>query len=149
MDELKQELLSKAKGIQPTPKSTLIQEGIEKWLPMVMGVAGPPGPKYPPFKVPPLPTGTQLLNEAEQGITNLRLGQVARGTRLLDRSSPDTIRDIIKTNPHQAQYFDRVMKDPIVDSYVTYGMPEKLWQSGSDDPLVNRAMQHILRFLAD
>lgn len=63
MDELKQELLSKATGIKATPKSTLIQEDIDRWLPLVMGVAGPPSPKYPPFKVPPLPKGRDAINE--------------------------------------------------------------------------------------
>lgn len=74
-DELRQELLSKARGIGATPKKVLINEGIERWLPMVMGIAGPPGPKGPPFKVPPLPKGQQLFDELVEQARRLEHGR--------------------------------------------------------------------------
>ena len=70
-DELRQELLSKARGIGATPKKVLINEGIEKWLPMVMGIAGP---KFP-AKVPPLPKGPQALDEVMEQLQKLHTGR--------------------------------------------------------------------------
>ena len=146
MDELKQELLSKATGIGPTPKKVLIQEGIAKWLPMVMGIAGPGGPKYPPFKVPPLPKGQDLWNQFVQQTRELQSPEplfTSSGRQYLSRYKDAPTMGQLGSDSYSMA--NMKLKD-YLDKYP--GKPN--FKEGLDwDQQNDELLQNILRFLAD
>lgn len=129
MDELKQELLSKATGIGPTPKKVLIQEGVEKWLPLVMGIAGPP------TKVPPLPTG-------RTGYNQLR--------KILDKmvSGPYPVDEAGELTESSLNYLSRMEKNPEIMDLLRRPM-EKLSPNAQTEMLDNDKIHRLLQFLAD
>ena len=145
-DELRQELLSKARGIGAAPKKVLINEGIERWLPMVMGIAGPGGPKGPPFKVPPLPKGQDLWNQLVRQTRELNAPDPLlseSGKKYFARyNNAPTMGQLGSDNPNTANiklkdYFDKYPGEP----NFTEGLD---WSVQNDELLHN-----ILRFLAD
>ena len=154
-DELRQELLSKARGIGATPKKVLINEGIERWLPMVMGVAGPPSPKYPPFKVPPMPTGKQLWDDVVGQITNL-----AEAREAFKAHGINPITSMKEAGEDSAaRYYGRTLLDPLIGEYVrdprqiplksnAYPSLVNHMEANPGDEL-NQGFQDLLRRLAD